>query len=542
MSLSTATQRVLRVPEILHQILEESSSGDQVRMARVSKTWFDVAVGFIWKEIPDILHLLEILAPLTFEDDKVVFTRPLTSHDWARFDLYAGKVRVLRQEMTYARALHPDLILELLVTRRPSELLPRLRDLHLYPCTLDCASLFLHSTITSLGIVLKGTCPLLGPLLSSLPVKVPGLEELTLFQDDDLYPPEANIEGSLVDALHGLTSLKLLRLPPLWLTSPISNAASSCGDLRDFVAMIHPFSFAEETKLSKSSDFKYLMSTSLPPDGFLSLENFEIPTTFSRARQVLSQGHHFNTLTNFLIISPCPESPHAYGQFLAMLSTCCPALEYLTISSIPIEALSDDFPAVLFDDIEPVTQLTRLRLLDLQHPLPFQIDTANVISIAQALPDITTLLLNPTPIVKGASALSVGVLSPLLSSFPRIEQLGLYMDTSDKSIPSPTSDEQYGTVVMDSGESTGLQALEVGKTSVSSPIQLAIYLSRIIPLHCTILDFGRFKDEAEASEDEERDAEHWSEVRRLIPAFKQVRAEALKGLESRASRRLSDTG
>ncbi len=41
-------------------------------MARVSKTWFDVAVGLIWKEIPDILHLLEILAPLTFEDDKVV--------------------------------------------------------------------------------------------------------------------------------------------------------------------------------------------------------------------------------------------------------------------------------------------------------------------------------------------------------------------------------------------------------------------------------------------------------------------------------------
>lgn len=413
-------------------------------------------------------------------------------------------------------------MLELLVTRPPSELLPRLRDLHLHTCTLDCASLFLHTSITSLNICLKGIFPLLGPLLSSLPMKTPGLEKLSL-QEDGFYSPEADVEGFLADAIRGLPSLTSLCLPPFWLTSPIANAAASAPALRDLTAS---FTVAEEMTLAKSSEFKYLMSTSLPADGFPSLTNLTLPMTFSRATQVLLQGDHFNKLARFHITSPRVESPNAYGAMLAVLSACCPDLEYLSVSVIPIEPASYDPPTITFNDIKPVTRLTGLQYLHLHHPIPFQIKTEDVITIAQALPCITTLVLNPAPSLKGASKLGVGVLSPLLSFFPDINKLGLYLNTSDKHIPSPESDEEYQQVVMESGEFTRLAELNVGKTSISSPIQLAIYLSRVLPAHCSIEAYISSDDNHdEDDEDEETVGDDWAEIVRLIPAFQQVRAE-----------------
>lgn len=89
------------------------STDDHVRIARVSKFWCDVAVGFIWKRIWVIEVLLLSLAPLTVKDSKM----------------------------------------EISTTHSPSKLLPNLQCLQFYTSTFDRAGSLLHSTVTSLHIV-----------------------------------------------------------------------------------------------------------------------------------------------------------------------------------------------------------------------------------------------------------------------------------------------------------------------------------------------------------------------------------------------------
>lgn len=480
-----------------------------MRIARVCQTWYNIAASLIWKRLPDAQALFRLLAPLLITEDlRVVFFRPLTSQDWVRFDSYARRVRELHQLETCAQALHPALMMEVLVTRRPSEILPRLRHLHLHPCTLDSASLFLHSTLTSLTISHAEKCPLLGALLSSLPTKTPGLANFSLHADVT-HAPAAEVEKSLAEALSKLPSLTSLHLPPWWVTPAIADTAASCPNLRDFLSS---YTVAEWMTLDESAGFRSMMSTSLPADSFPSLTNLTIPMPFPRATKVLLQGDYFSKLTRFQVASPWIESPGAYRALLATLSTRCPNLEILSLTMSPVYPPTHDFAAITFEDLKPVTRLSGLQYLYLHYPRPLQITAEDVVAIARTLPSIAVLSLNPTPNIDDVSPLGVGVISPLLALCPKLYDLKLYMNTADEHIPPPPSDEASRRAAAASAELTGLETLDAGSSSVSSPIAVAIFLSRVLPSRCSV----------DASE---RGVDAWAEVSRLIPAFRQVRAE-----------------
>ncbi|KAF9493292.1 hypothetical protein BDN71DRAFT_1508661 [Pleurotus eryngii] len=314
-------------PEILGQIFEHSSQGDQVRIARVCQTWYNIAVSLIWKRLPDAQVLFHLLAPLLITEDlRVVFSRPLASQDWVRFDSYAS-----------------------------------------------------------------------------------------------------------------------------------TNAAASCPNLRDLLSF---YIVAEWLTLDESSGFRSMMSTSLLADSFPSFNNLTIPIPFSRATKVLLQRYHFNKLARFQVASPWMESPDS--RIPANQRSCC------------------------------------------------NNSTANYYRgcchLAQALPSIKVLSLNPTPDIDEVSTLSVGVISPLFALCPNLYELKLYMNTSDEHIPPPQAMKSLG----ERRQSRWSKATQ--HRELICPVSLAIFLGRILPSHCSI----------GASE---RVIEAWSEVSRLVPAFRQVRVE-----------------
>lgn len=69
---SSATQRIVLIPEILGNIFEDSEIVDQVRIARVCKSWCDIAIRIIWREVHGAERLFRLIAPLAVKDGKMV--------------------------------------------------------------------------------------------------------------------------------------------------------------------------------------------------------------------------------------------------------------------------------------------------------------------------------------------------------------------------------------------------------------------------------------------------------------------------------------
>lgn len=61
----TAPHDIFSVPEIIDNILDLATSGSRVQAARVCQNWSSSSLDRIWRELPSILPLLELLSPLT---------------------------------------------------------------------------------------------------------------------------------------------------------------------------------------------------------------------------------------------------------------------------------------------------------------------------------------------------------------------------------------------------------------------------------------------------------------------------------------------
>ncbi|KAL4262358.1 hypothetical protein AB1N83_006337 [Pleurotus pulmonarius] len=515
---SSATQRTMLIAEILGNIFEQSETVDQVRIAHVCKSWCDIATRIIWRQVQGAEVLFRLLAPLTVWGGKTVFSRALTARDWDRFDYYACRVHVLVLISHHSVALHPSLIAEISAMRGPSNLLPNLRCLKLDPSTAYCAHIFLNLTIASVYILRPQTnCNLVGPLISSLPTKTPRLKRLCFEADAFSEPPlGTRMEEVLAVALRGLSSLIFLELPTWWLTFPILHAAATCPKLSELGSKQLPHCRSTSNHID-ASRFEHLFSSAPPPSGgFPSLRSLETCVPFLRTRSVFSQQDYFSVLSYLNIMSPCFETPHQYGALLAALPNCCPNLTVLVLRTI--RSTTSQHDSVTFTELSPILRMKTVEVLDIHHSMPFQLVTEDVVAICQALPYLAALSLNPNPGFEGATTLNVSVLWALRGLCPDLETLELYLDTLEDQIPQ--SGDEYGRAISGSAGFENLLDLRVSSPSpLSSPIPLAIYLSRVVPPFCSFEFLSTHDDD---------DARNWEEVERLIPAFRQVREEGIR--------------
>ena len=64
MSYEATTLRVLAIPEIIELIMSFLDKKDNVNNACVCRSWSEIALDCIWRNVDDITQLLRLLAPL----------------------------------------------------------------------------------------------------------------------------------------------------------------------------------------------------------------------------------------------------------------------------------------------------------------------------------------------------------------------------------------------------------------------------------------------------------------------------------------------
>lgn len=67
MRMNIVSQRVLALHELLLQIMAEADLATCVSAAGVCQSWYEIAVGEIWRSLPSPVPLFSILAPLVCE-------------------------------------------------------------------------------------------------------------------------------------------------------------------------------------------------------------------------------------------------------------------------------------------------------------------------------------------------------------------------------------------------------------------------------------------------------------------------------------------
>lgn len=66
---ASPSTRVLGNPELLGHIFSASTLHANTVHARVCKAWFELAIEIVWREVPDLTCLLQLLSPLLVVDE-----------------------------------------------------------------------------------------------------------------------------------------------------------------------------------------------------------------------------------------------------------------------------------------------------------------------------------------------------------------------------------------------------------------------------------------------------------------------------------------
>ncbi|KIO16928.1 hypothetical protein M407DRAFT_33421, partial [Tulasnella calospora MUT 4182] len=217
--------RLWSIPEILSFILECLSRRDQARMAQVCRHFWERAVPFIWRELPEIYMLVQHFPPEKQSSGKGTNSDQPGEDELARdevallprFSFHARFVRAI--SLTLNWYTYGDL--ELLATRRPlTSSLPNLKTLMVTIGDLDDAAqaelipstLYLPS-LTTLQIYPMNadddldSCDSLAFLARAIPrTHFPKLESLSIE-----FPVEAEISPEcLAEAIRSCQGLKLV--------------------------------------------------------------------------------------------------------------------------------------------------------------------------------------------------------------------------------------------------------------------------------------------------------------------------------------------
>ncbi|KAF8601769.1 hypothetical protein BDV93DRAFT_545672 [Ceratobasidium sp. AG-I] len=102
MSTTTTTQacrKVFETPELLSHICSYATKRSCYRLLRTKKSGFLSAAPFVWKEIGNVIHLLNLLPHIQTITEKrkivKIILQPLSQTDFTRFEVYAPFVKVL---------------------------------------------------------------------------------------------------------------------------------------------------------------------------------------------------------------------------------------------------------------------------------------------------------------------------------------------------------------------------------------------------------------------------------------------------------------
>lgn len=522
MSLMSVMQphRVLFIPELLGIIFGFVDEDDHVNNACVCKQWSEIALDIIWWEVDDLSRLLALLRPYKIKGRYNLFDGLPDSRDWARFQKYANRVRILRFQQD-SDVHYTGLLDDMARTRTTLDMLPNLHTLEWIYEDVDCmerATLFMHPRLRHLII----SAPPLSykekvSFVLDVCVRAPHLHSL------DLRVPYRvqYIETAILELLQGLPDLKKVIFPEFFLTSSIVSELSRMKHIN-----IVQFEYGHEQGFGEEKDVDTFAPV-LEQGAFPALWDLAVTARIEHVMRFMNADFAPINLTSLYINTYVEHKPEELHTLLVMLSErCCCLSQLYVLLAHHITGELELVPAnqITFNALTPLLSFPNLVTFQLMHKYPVNITLEEIGELACRWPSLESLTLNEEPLVMHEFTLDLRALVPFARHCPKLRRLGLFIDANPIKIPPTLELKPF----------TALCFLSVGTSRARDPEAVAAFLSYLCPPNCklevgvTWTSFGirscRLLDDDVRMEVSSR-FDAWKSVRNILPVLIQLRSE-----------------
>lgn len=444
---------------------------------------------------------------------------------WKRFEVYSSRVRRLAytHPKSSEKELRQSVFDDVARTRLNLTILPNMHTL-VWKGPLNLSVMFMHPMVKAFEIwlpdELESNSP--RPFFEDVAVRMPNLINLSI----QSYVAIHDYEEDMVDLITRLPKLQVVTFPRFYLTSKLTEVLSTLPNIGVL-------------------NFQYFQGCGQPDDvvrytPILTEGAFPVLRDFSQTAQFGDVARFFtlefapNNLTSLYVDSSIFETATSIQMLLTAVADNCQLLESLAVvssrdsksTSLPDDA---DQYKIIFDHLKPLLHLPNLNALEIFHQLPLALKQEDLEILSTCWPALESLNLNNEPVILTQSDLSVEALLPFARHCPNLTHLGLFLDVMTLELPLPPS--ITGTIT----PFKRLKRLSMGVSIIHDDNAVALYLSYLLPVDCTI-DSGITWDDCEAGDPEllrevQQRCDWWTKVEKMLPVLVQLRMEEKERLK-----------
>ncbi|KAG6832769.1 hypothetical protein H0H87_000422 [Tephrocybe sp. NHM501043] len=508
--------RVLAIPELLDMVFQFLDEASNASNARVSKQWSEMALDVLWKEVTSLHRLFGLLASLEKSGSSTYrFVRLLEPSDWVRFERYRRRVRKLSYKTKHA--LHHSVFDDIARSRTSLDILPNMHALQ-WDASLTLCVIFMHKNLKSLALRLPSDTSHVPRLFEDIISRTPKVSQIDLRFEFSIN----NIEKDVIRLVSGLPNLRTIILPRFCTTTSIVEATSRLKNLQTLEFQYHDYQGHGEP--DDVVDFRPELS-----DGsFPALWDLSMTITFDAAIKLLTAPFAPSNLTMLHVDSPTLESPPSLSKFFQIIPVACPLLKSLTLVSFLDPGVKLTSPekedCVTLDTLRPLLKCPNLVSLEFEHHYPLHLELEDLEEIATSWPGVESLVLNTQPAYMDYTDLTLHALLPFARHCPKLRMLGLFLNATTTDIPTADPASAYQLPYF-----RALRTLSMGVSLIQEEGAVALFLSQICPLYCTIEKGVNWDTSVpflqETVETIQIRCEKWGKVEELLPLLTKLRIE-----------------
>ncbi|KAF4600297.1 hypothetical protein EYR38_004921 [Pleurotus pulmonarius] len=408
---TSPVQHALAIRELLSRIFLHSTTASNAVNARVCKLWSNEALSVNWYNIEAdaLLNLLEAEEPLDLVSDMCVLGTgnladplqwPFRVSNWARFDEYAWRVRVLSFRpkddflcVVFNQALKMKF-------KRNGPLVPNLSALAI-DFELDMVrhiiALFGHSSVRSLTLEpcifddfeeFSEQLEMALSIFKTALINMPSLRTFRVLEYDEVEESFIAVQA-FASIIGGFHQLEEVQIPTFWLTDPVVDSLASLPCLRSLEIRL-----SDTPSLAQFSTIPAMINNYFP-----SLERLHIDTDdVNQAIKWLAHPRFPRTLTSLVIYLDQPNDNQTTDGCIHLLEVIGSQLRHLR--TLHLEQPSCDVGTPYsFETVRPLLWLSDLRHISLMMVNDIIISQNELVGVFKALPFLESFYIpNSTPV------------------------------------------------------------------------------------------------------------------------------------------------
>ncbi|KIJ42979.1 hypothetical protein M422DRAFT_779872 [Sphaerobolus stellatus SS14] len=305
-------------------------------------------------------------------------------------------------------------------------LLPSLRQLTLNAKNAQYASLFIHPDLVKLVVHLDARfleawgMTGINNFLLELPTFSPGLQALVIRASYSV----TKIQATLCEMFPMLPCMQEVSLPRYWLTPKIILALAMVRSLRrvdwEYIAN-------GQGELNDITNFV----TPIFRSGFHNLSDLSLEIDIPVAHRFLASSGLFKQLSSFFIRTVNVPTPSHLRDLLQVFFENGSILKKLFIDGFPNSPRAAEKESIVTSEtLEAILDSSQLTHFSLYWPAHLHIMDTDIELLSRKSPKLQRLSLGPWPYFPAAPSLTLEALFPLLRNCPKMEYIGLYIDTT----------------------------------------------------------------------------------------------------------------